>query len=181
MNHIISLQTPSFFRRAILITLAIFLVACTQDESTKGKDKLVFNTEDYSVQTQDALNIVSDLPAYIIPYEYKNFGAALINRLQNKVAEINEQTIETLASVVLHSSQIASMEDNWEVILMQLLTGRNIIIVEPAIDDFREFCDTITSIYILLSLTDEGQELLDALDYTWSSSNFGSVLRYEYG
>ena len=164
MNHIISLQTPSFFRRAILITLAIFLVACTKDESTKGKDKLVFNTEDYSVQTQDALNIVSDLPAYIIPYEYKNFGAALINRLQNKVAEINEQTIETLASVVLHSSQIASMEDNWEVILMQLLTGRNIIIVEPAIDDFREFCDTITSIYILLSLTDEGQELLDALE-----------------
>ena len=76
MNHIISLQTPSFFRRAILITLAIFLVACTKDESTKGKDKLVFNTEDYSVQTQDALNIVSDLPAYIIPYEYKNFGAA---------------------------------------------------------------------------------------------------------
>lgn len=144
--------------------MAILFVACTKDDSEKGPEKLIFEADKYSVPTEDALGVVSNLPAYVIPYQYKNFGAALVNRLKNQVADINEQTLESLATVVFHSSQIESLEDEWAAILMQLLLGHNIIIIEPTIEDFRNFCDYITAIYILLSQAEGGVELLDELD-----------------
>jgi hypothetical protein len=66
--------------------------------------------------------------------------------------------------VILHSSQIKSLDQEWQMILVQLLVGRNIIIVEPTIDDFKYFCNNITAIYILLSEDEEGRELLDEID-----------------
>ena len=108
--------------------------------------------------------MVSDLPAYIFPYEYKDFGAALVARLQNKVAEVNEDTIEDLASVVLHSSQIKGITDDWQVLLVQLLVGRNIIILEPTLADFRHFCNVITVIYNAMHDIEEGRELLDEIE-----------------
>ena len=112
MNKFIPLTKSSLFRRAIcILSMAILFVACTKDDSEKRPEKLIFEAEKYSVSSEDALGVVSDLPAYVVPYEYKDFGAALVNRLQNRAVELNEQTIEHLASLVLHSSQIESLED----------------------------------------------------------------------
>ena len=147
----------------IILFVTLLLTACAKDRVPNGDGKLVFEVEEHSVPVEDALNIVSDLPAYIIPYDYKEFGAALVNRMQNKVAEVNEDNFTDLASVVLHSSQIQSIEDEWSVILIQLLLGHNIIIVEPTIKDFNYFSDIITSIYLLFSGFEEGQELLNEL------------------
>jgi hypothetical protein len=147
----------------IILFVTLLLTACAKDRVPNGDGKLVFEVEEHSVPVEDALNIVSDLPAYIIPYDYKEFGAALVNRMQNKVAEVNDDNFTDLASVVLHSSQIQSIEDEWSVILIQLLLGHNIIIVEPTIKDFNYFSDIITSIYLLFSGFEEGQELLNEL------------------
>ena len=147
----------------IILFVTLLLTACAKDRVPNGDGKLVFEVEEHSVPVEDALNIVSDLPAYIIPYDYKEFGAALVNRMQNKVAEVNDDNFTNLASVVLHSSQIQSIEDEWSVILIQLLLGHNIIIVEPTIKDFNYFSDIITSIYLLFSGFEEGQELLNEL------------------
>lgn len=164
MKKVVSrISSPLFYAAIILACVATLMTACKKDETDKDT-QLVFDTEEYSVPTADALKVVSDLSAYVIPYQYKDFGAALVNRLQNKVVELNEDTVENLASVVFHSSQIESLEDEWAAILVQLLLGRNIIIVEPTIQDFRTFCDYITAVYILMNQVDEGKELLDDLD-----------------
>lgn len=153
-----------FYNAIVILFVAIFLTACKKDEPTKEQEELIIETEEYSAPTEDALTVVSDLPAYIFPYEYKDFGAALVARLQNKVAEVNEDTIEDLASVVLHSSQIKGITDDWQVLLVQLLVGRNIIILEPTLADFRHFCNVITVIYNAMHDIEEGRELLDEIE-----------------
>ena len=163
MRHFFSKFNSAFVYSAVLMLfVAASLTACKKDEPAKEQE-YIFETEEYTAPTEDTLAVVSDLPAYVIPYDYKNFGAALVNRLQNKVAEVNDDTIEDLASVVMHSSQIASFEE-WDVILMQLLVGRNIIIVEPTLKDFKEFCDMVSSIYLLLQVIGDEEGLLDALE-----------------
>ena len=150
------------YSAVLMLFVAASLTACKKDEPAKEQE-YIFETEEYSAPTEDTLAVVSDLPAYVLPYDYKNFGAALVNRLQNKVAEVNDDTVKDLASVVMHSSQIASFEE-WDVILMQLLLGRNIIIVEPTLKDFKEFCDMVSSIYLLLQVIGDEEGLLDALE-----------------
>ena len=167
-KNVFKVNSTLFCALLLMLFAAVSLTACKKDEPVKEK-KLVFETEEYSAPTEDALNVVSDLPAYVLAHDYKNFGAALVNRLQNKVAVVDENTIENLASVVLHSSQIESLVNNgqieeWQLILAQLLLGRNIIIVEPTIKDFKNFCNAITAIYILLNEIEEGQELFDEID-----------------
>lgn len=63
------------------LLLMVSLAACTKDkgEENPKQGDLQFDTEEYSAPTADALAVVSDLPAYIFPYEYQNFGAALLN------------------------------------------------------------------------------------------------------
>ena len=142
--------------------MAVVLTACKKDEPVKQQE-LIFETEEYSAPTEDALTVVSNLPAYIIAHDYKNFGAALVNRLQNKVAAVNDDTLDDVASVVMHSSQIATIEE-WYVILVQLLMGRNIIIIEPTLKDFKEFCDMISSMYLFFQVIGDEEGLIDALE-----------------
>ena len=149
----------------VLLFVASAMVACKKDSIVDPKLQIVhFEMEEYSKPTEDAISVVSNCPAYIFSYEYQNFGAALVRRLQNRVSEINDDTIEDLTSVVFHSSQIESMVDDWQLILVQLLLGRNIVIVEPTVKNFKHFCDIITSIYIALNETEEGEELLEDID-----------------
>ena len=154
-----------FYKVALLLMMAVSLSACKKDENPEqGQEQEVqFEIEEYSLPTDDALTIVSELPAYVFNYEYKNFGAALVRRLQNRVAVIDNDNFLDVASVVLHSSQIEDFED-WDVILIQLLLGHNVIIIEPTIDDFNYFCDYITSIYMFFEAIEGGEELLESLE-----------------
>ena len=161
----ISKFSLAYLKSAVLsLVLVACLSACKKDDAGSTNKVIMPEFEEYSTPTEDALRVVSEHPAYIIPYEYDNFGKALVNRLQNKVTEINYETLADLATVVLHSSQIMSMEDDWMAVLVQLLLGRNIIIVEPRVQDFNYFCDVITITYILLQESEVGRELLDELD-----------------
>lgn len=148
----------------MLCFFTICLTSCEKDEVKIPQEEFELESEEYSAPTEDVLTVVSDLPAYVIPYEYSNFGKALVNRLQNRMTIVDEDSLEDLASLVLHSSHLKTMEDDWIVVLAQLLLGRNIIVVEPTIDDFNYFCNVITLTYILLNETDEGCEILDELD-----------------
>ena len=154
-----------FYKVALLLMMAVSLSACKKDENPEqGQEQEVqFEIQEYSLPTDDALTIVSELPAYVFNYEYKNFGAALVRRLQNRVAVIDNDNFLDVASVVLHSSQIEDFED-WDVILIQLLLGHNVIIIEPTIDDFNYFCDYITSIYMFFEAIEGGEELLESLE-----------------
>ena len=163
MKKLISRLGSAFLYNAILtLFVAVSLTACKKDEPTT-QEEVIFETAEYSAPTEDALNVVSDLPAYVLAYDYKDFGAALVNRLQNKVAAVNDDTLDDVASVVMHSSQIATIEE-WDVILVQLLMGRNIIIIEPTLKDFKEFCDMVSSIYLFFQVIGEEEGLLDALE-----------------
>ena len=164
MKKIYSIFNTDFIRNAILMVLATALLTACEDDGPKSKDDFIFDTEEYSVPTADEFNVVSDLPAYVLPYDYQNFGAAFVNRMQNKVTVVNDEIIDDLSTVVLHSSQIKNISDEWSVILLQLLLGRNIVIIEPTIDDFKYFCHVITTTYVMLNETEEGKELLDEID-----------------
>lgn len=150
---------------ALMLLAFVSLTACEDDHLAREQISQNLDSEEYVTPSEDVLAVVSDLPSYVVAYDYEGFGAALVNRLQNRVVEINDQTQETLASVVLHSSQIAALEEQqWGVVLVQLMMGRNIIIIEPTIHDFSSFCDQITDIYVTLNATEEGRALLDELD-----------------
>lgn len=164
MKKIYSIFKTDFIRNAILLVLATALLTACEDDGPKSEDDFIFDTEEYSVPTADEFNVVSDLPAYVLPYDYQKFGAAFVNRMQNKVTVVNDEIIDDLITVVLHSSQVKNISDEWSVILLQLLLGRNIVIIEPTIDDFKYFCHVITTTYVMLNETEEGKELLDEID-----------------
>lgn len=157
----------SLQRVILLMMLAVCLTACKNEEPTPGKnDEGVHEYEEYSVPTADANRVVSQDPAYVIPYDYKNFGLALVNRLQNKVKPTDEDVLFDISTMVLHSSQIFTMgEDDWVAMLVQLLVGRNIIIIEPTIRDFNGFCMLLAELFIALRDNEDGQNLLEELDY----------------
>lgn len=163
-----SIFNSSLIRNAVLMMFIVAsLTACKNDVPTKEvqAQEPVFESDEYTVPTEDALAVVSELPAYVFAYNYTNFGAALVSRMQNRVAVVNEDTVEDLATVILHNSQITSMtEEGWQVILFQLLTGRNIIIIEPTLENFKHLCNAITAIYIAMNELEEGKELLAELD-----------------
>ena len=164
MNSFIQKINLTFFYRIMLSLLLICTVACSKDDRIDFGDK-EFEIEDYTVETEDALSVASDLPAYVFPYEYKNFGAALVRRLNNQIATLDENSYG-VASVVIHSSMIENFKNENELplFLIQMMLGHNIIIIEPTIKDFNLFCDIITEIYLVLLETEEGKELLKEID-----------------
>ncbi|MBQ5736899.1 MAG: hypothetical protein IIV52_04225 [Alistipes sp.] len=166
MKKIIDIFSPALLRNAMLMVLVVAsLAACKKDAPVKvEEDEPTIETEEYSIPTKDTLNVVSDLPAYILPYNYQNFGAALVNRMQNRIAVVDDENIDDLATMIIHSSHIENMIDDWPVVLMQLLVGRNIIIVEPTVKDFKLFCNIITLVYIEMNNYEEGRDLLNDID-----------------
>ena len=153
---------------AVLSVLMVLCVtACQPDETgkTDKEEESGVEIEKYTSPTEDAMRVVSQLPAYIVPYEYNNFGSALVNRLQNKVTTLDEEAMMTLTTMLFHSSQFPNLTENdWVAILVQLLLGRNIIIIEPTIQHFNYFCQVITALYIAMQELEEGRELLEELD-----------------
>ena len=166
MKKIIDIFNPALLRNAMLMVLVVAsLAACKKDAPVKvEEDEPTIETEEYSIPTEDTLNVVSDLPAYILPYNYQNFGAALVNRMQNRIAVVDDENIDDLTTMIIHSSHIENMIDEWPVVLMQLLVGRNIIIVEPTVKDFKLFCNIITLVYIEMNNYEEGRDLLNDID-----------------
>lgn len=166
MKKIIDIFNPALLRNAMLMVLVVAsLAACKKDAPVKvEEDEPTIETEEYSIPTEDTLNVVSDLPAYILPYNYQNFGAALVNRMQNRIAVVDDENIDDLATMIIHSSHIENMIDEWPVVLMQLLVGRNIIIVEPTVKDFKLFCNIITLVYIEMNKYEDGRDLLNDID-----------------
>ena len=109
MNSFIQKINLTFFYQIMLSFLLICTVACSKDDRIDFGDK-EFEIEDYTVETEDALSVASDLPAYVFPYEYKNFGAALVRRLNNQIATLDENSYG-VASVVIHSSMIENFKN----------------------------------------------------------------------
>ena len=111
---------------ALMLLAFVSLTACEDDHLAREQISQNLDSEEYVTPSEDVLAVVSDLPSYVVAYDYEGFGAALVNRLQNRVVEINDQSEETLASVVLHSSQIAALEEQlWGVVLVQLMLGQH--------------------------------------------------------
>ena len=144
--------------------LALMGTACSEDKVRPELEEN-YNIVEREVITEDILTVTSSLPAYVAPYNYTGFGKALVDRLGNRVASVDEDNMTNISTVVIHSSQIPDMDDEqMSVLIAQLLMGKNVVLVEPTLDSFSEFCDLITSIYVLISSTEEGQEMFEALD-----------------
>ena len=86
---IISFQksNSTFFVNVVLLFfMALCLTSCEKD-NPESSNKIDIESEEYTAPTADALRIVSDKPAYVIPFSYNNFGKALVDRLQNRVQQ----------------------------------------------------------------------------------------------
>ena len=144
--------------------LALMGTACSE-EKVRPDMEVEYNIVEQEVITEDLLTVTSSLPAYVSSYNYTDFGKALVGRLGNRVTSIDEENMFDIATVVLHSSQIPTMdEEQLSLLIAQLLMGKNIVLVEPTLDSFSDFCDIITTLYVVLSSSEEGQALLDELD-----------------
>ena len=148
------------FKGLLLFVAALMFVACKDHEDNPEPDKAEFEVVEYEVSTEDKLTVTSSLPAYVIPYSYTNFGKSLVDRLQIKVPKLDFDNIVDVSTIVIHSSQIESLDDDFALLVIQLMLGKNIIIVEPTLDSFYYFSDFVTAVYQYLESTEEGREAL---------------------
>lgn len=136
----------TFIKWVTFSLLLVFAMACSDNENgIPENDMPEVEIEDYVPETEDQLTILSDLPAYIYPHNYQGFGAALVNRLNNKVSNINEEMIDSLVTIVVHSSKIQTMGDDFLLLVKQMMMGNNIVIIEPTHEAFSYFCNEVTS------------------------------------
>lgn len=161
-----SFKTFSIFLYRVSLSLLVLVAAsCSEDELTPAENIPEIESVEYVAQTEDKLAVLSDLPAYIFPYEYKGFGAALVNRLSNKIADYKDyDERDSLATIVLHSSQIQTFDGEIATLVYQLIHGNNIVIVEPTIQDFKKFCKEVTLLYMLMTDFEENLAVLHELD-----------------
>lgn len=144
-----------------LLLCAAVLAGCSKDENQITPDEPKADIEEYTSPVEDVLAVTSNLPAYILPYDYSGFGAALNSRLQNKVVSLEGDAAIDIASVMLHNSHLMSVDDNIDIIMFQLLVGKNIIIIEPTLEGFTNFCDIISAFYVEMQDDEEWQAILD--------------------
>lgn len=165
MKKITFKTCSTFLYRVSLSLLVLVAASCSKDELAPGENMPEMESVEYVAQTEDKLTVVSDLPAYIFPYEYKGFGAALVNRLSNKIAIYDESAkLDSLATVVLHSSQIQSLGNDFPLLMGQLMMGNNIVILEPTLKDFKDFCLGVTKFYDQITDFDKNHEALHEMD-----------------
>ena len=149
-----------FFRGLLIFMSALIIVACKDDKDIPLPDKAEYDVVEYQPTTEDKLTVTSSLPAYVYPYSYNNFGKSLVNRLLYKVPNIDANNIADISTIVLHSSQIEKLDEDFAYIVIQLLLGKNIIIVEPTLDSFYYFSDFVTAVYQELESSEEGRAVL---------------------
>ena len=139
----------------ILSLIALMGVSCSDDDNSGGPDAGDY-IEEKEIITEDQMRVKSSLPAYVFPYEYTNFGKAFVNRLENQTSSFTDENLGEISTVVVHSSQILASEVHMMLLMSQLLMGKNIVILEPTLDSFYQFCDIVTALYTSLYETEEG-------------------------
>ena len=147
-------------RSILFLMVTLMVISCKDQEDGIQPDLLQYDVVEYETTNEDKLTVTSSMPAYIFPYSYTNFGESLVNRLVNKMPEVNLDNIVDISTIVIHGSQIESLEDDFAAIVIQLLLGKNVIIVEPTLDSFYYFSEFVTAVYQYLESTEEGREAL---------------------
>ena len=146
-------------RSILFVMVALMVVSCKDDDGIQA-ERVQYDVVEYETTNEDKLTVTSSMPAYIFPYSYTNFGESLVNRLVNKMPEVNLDNIVDISTIVIHGSQIETLEDDFAAIVIQLLLGKNVIIVEPTLDSFYYFSEFVTAVYQYLESTEEGREAL---------------------
>lgn len=154
---------------ALVFIGATLTTACVKEPTPTIQD-IDIESEEYSAPTEDQIAVKSSLVTYIAPnVPSDGFGGALRRRLTNQVAWPSEDNIEGITNIVLHNDDVAQFDteasdDLLIASFLQLLVGRNIIITEPTHAGFKKFCATITMAHDILDATEEGKEILNAVE-----------------
>ena len=91
-------------RGIFLLMIALMGKACSEDKVHPELEEN-YNIVEREVITEDLLTVTSSLPSYVSAYNYTGFGKALVDRLGNRVASMDEDNVDNIATVVVHSSQ----------------------------------------------------------------------------
>lgn len=154
---------------AIFIVGMLSIVACTKepDAPIKGDDSEV-EVVQYDFPTEDKVSVTSSLQAYVSPAVSNDaFGGALRKRLTNQITSIEDDNAEYLVTMVIHNSDVMRMSQDEDMLIVsaiQLLLGRNVIIVEPTMEGVHRFCTTLTTVFELFKAYPGGEELLEELE-----------------
>lgn len=150
----------------LFILCAISIAACSKEETKEPTIEI--ESVEYETPTEDAVSIKSSLEAYISPTVGNNaFGGAMRRRLTNQIATLNEDTFAQVVTLVLHNSDIAHLANNEALlptIYIDLLLGRNVIIIEPTVEGFEAFCLAVTSAHEQINADEELREMFEELD-----------------
>ena len=145
---------------------AICFAACSKDPDAPKKVEV--ESTEYIVPTEDVVAVKSTFTAYISPkVATEAFGGALRLRLINQNPSYDIEIVDNLITLVIHNSDIEQMSQNEDLLaslFAQLLLGRNIVIVEPTMEGFDDFCTTLTSAYDLFLEDAEGREMLEEFE-----------------
>ena len=148
-------------RSILFLMVALMVVSCKDPDEGIQAERIYYDVVEYDTSDEDKLTVTSSLQAYVFPHSYTKFGKALVDRLVNKAPEVTMDNIADISTIVIHGSKIESLEDDdFALILVQLLLGKNIIIVEPTLDSFYYFSEFVTAVYQYLESTEEGREAL---------------------
>ena len=164
MRH--STVRAQFLQLALLVVCALGIAACSKDDTSEQTPEI--ESVEYVTPTQDATRITSSLAAYISPtVADEEFGGALRRRLTNPITTLNEETFEQVVTLVLHNSDIAHLANDEALlptIYIELLLGRNVIIVEPTVEGFEAFCLAVTAAHEEIIEDEELREMFEELD-----------------
>lgn len=164
------IHSDYFFHHALRyfvpVLCLLVVVSCKKDDPVPENEDEEIEVIDYVIPTEDEVAVKSPFGAYISPsVTSEDFSGALHKRMIYQLPVLDEHTVEDLVTVIIHNSDVARLrsdEDLMTAIIFQLLIGGNVVIVEPTLEAFNEFCTIITTAYQLYFTGEEGEALLEA-------------------
>lgn len=119
--------------------------------------------------SDDALAVTMDKKVYVFPYEYSGEGKAVAARATNQVPLDSEE----LEAVIIHGSQVGTLDDATRIRLLRLLAGGGaFIVVEPELYYLDQFCIKLSN------LIDTSDKALDAIDEYLPSPAVDRILQW---
>ena len=163
LNNIFSMSLRYI---ALFVVCMVSIIACTKDPV--ASEPPTIETTEEIIPTEDQVVVTSPLQAYISPNVVnEGFSTALYNRLTNRITSIEGDNAEFLVTMVIHNTDVMNIENDKNLLItsaIQLLFGRNVIIVEPTMDGIKTFSTAMTELFIAFKSDSENMELLEELE-----------------
>lgn len=157
-------QVITFF--TAVLGIATFFMGCSDDKGETGPktESVIPETR----PTEDAMTVTSSLKTYVFQHDYDEVAAALVSRMKNRAATLDE----TVKTVIIHADDVASLTDTqYELLLTVFADDGNLVVIMPTVGQWNTFATALAAAADRMikanslpkSLSDENSTVLQAI------------------